>query len=197
MKALEHWVNASSISTTMPSRGTLPLWTLGARSTASSVSHARPFTRKVSVTPGRKNSKPTWGLARMFLKASARRLPGRSGMRSVRMSRIRTKPEGSPRGVTSQFPLTSEVARHTNGDRSMNWRVRSLSAPTTLARTRGSGSPIISRSSTSVVSLPIPVRLRSSGGGVWEGIDATLRVATRPSARWLRGTFVHRTRIAG
>ena len=37
-----------------------------------------------------------------------------------------TKPAGSPRGLTSQVPSAEDVASSMNGDRSMNWRVSSL-----------------------------------------------------------------------
>ena len=77
---------------------------------------ARPFTRSVSPTPGTRNSRPTWGSAGRC-GASRRAVPGRSGSSSVRSSRTRTKPAGSPRGLTSQVPSGAEVARQTKGER--------------------------------------------------------------------------------
>ena len=68
---------------------------------------------------------------------SASRLPGRSGISSVRSSRMRTNPVGSPRGETSTPPPGSFVATQTNGERSTNWRVsafrRSASFDTTTS----------------------------------------------------------------
>ena len=66
---------------------------------------------------------------------SASRFPGRSGRSSVRSSRMRTKPAGSPRGQTSHVPSAADVARQRNGERSTNWRVRSFSRSVTFAWT--------------------------------------------------------------
>ena len=82
---------------------------------------------------------------------SASLLPGRSGMSSVRSSRIRTKPVGSPRGETSTPPPGSFVATHTNGERSTNWRVSSFRLSAIFDTTTAVGAPMISRSSASSV----------------------------------------------
>ena len=60
-----------------------------------------------------------------------------------------TKPAGSPRGETSRPPSGRAVATHTNGERSTNWRVSSLSRPAIFPRTTSVGEPIASRSARS------------------------------------------------
>jgi len=107
----------------MPSFGGLPSTALGASNAASVTSVARPLTRNVSPMPGITNKMPTREFARMLRSVSASRLPGRSGTSNVRSSRIRTKPGGSPRGLTSQVPSRSDVAMHANGASSTNRRV--------------------------------------------------------------------------
>ncbi len=62
-----------------------------------------------------------------------------------------TKPAGSPRGLTSQVPSAEEVASSMNGERSMNWRVSSLTLSLIFDWTTGVVEPITSRSSASVV----------------------------------------------
>ena len=134
--AFEQCVNASSMSTRMPELRHLALD--GATARAASLvgtSVARPFTRSVSPTPGTTNSNPTCGLLRMLRSVSARRLPGRSGTSSVRSSRTRTNPGGSPRGLTSHEPSGAAVATRTKGERSTNCRVSPSSRSLTLART--------------------------------------------------------------
>ena len=91
------------------------------------------------------------GSASRLVSVSAIRLPGRSGMSSVRSSRMRTNPAGSPRGETSRLPSGLAVPTQTNGERSMNWRVRSLSRSEILVTTSAVGSPMISRSCASSV----------------------------------------------
>ena len=120
-----------------------------ASSSGSSTIVARPLTRNVSLTPGTRKSRPTCGFARMFVSVSAMRLPGRSGISSVRSSRIRTNPAGSPRGLTSQRPSGDEVAMQRNGERSIHWRVRSLSRSVIFETTSGCGSPMTARSAAS------------------------------------------------
>ena len=51
---------------------------------------------------------------------------------SVRSSRMRTNPAGSPRGLTSQVPSPAAVARQRNGERSTNRRVTSFSRSLTF-----------------------------------------------------------------
>jgi hypothetical protein len=63
---------------------------------------------------------------------------------------MRTKPGGSPRGLRSQAPVVSLVARQTNGERSMNRRVASFRRSAILAQVSTAGSPISVRSSASV-----------------------------------------------
>jgi len=77
---------------------------------------ARPLTRNVSPTPGIKKSNPIRSSASRFVSVSAMWLPGRSGIGSVRSSRIRTNPAGSPCGETSSPPSGRAVRpAHTPG----------------------------------------------------------------------------------
>ncbi len=90
------------------------------------------------------------GSARRFVSVSARRLPGRSGIRSRRSSRMRTKPAGSPRGETSRPPSGRHVATQANGERSMSCRVRLFRRSATFAAMSAFGEPRIPRGSVSV-----------------------------------------------
>ena len=65
-----------------------------ASSSGSSTIRARPLTRKVSFTPGIRNSSAIRSSSSRFVSVSASLFPGRSGSRSVRSSRMRTKPAG-------------------------------------------------------------------------------------------------------
>ncbi len=150
MNAFEQWVYAASMSTRMPSAGTLPSTAQGSSSARSVTSVARPFTRNVSPTPGMTKSRPTRGFTRMLRRLSAMRLPGRSGTSNVVSSRICTKPRGSPRGLTSRLPAASQVARQTSGDPVMNGRVSGFRRSLSLAHTISVGVPMSSRSAASV-----------------------------------------------
>ena len=117
---------------------------------ASSTIRARPLTRNVSLTPGIRKSSAIRSSSSRFVSVSASLFPGRSGRSSVRSSRIRTKPAGSPRGETSSPPSGRPVATTTNGDRSTNCRVSGLSRSAIFFRTSSVGSPpSTSRSSRS------------------------------------------------
>ena len=80
---------------------------------------ARPLTRNVSPTPGIRKSSAIRGSASRFVSVSAIRLPGRSGRSSVRSSRIRTNPAGSPRGETSS-PPSGVPRRHAHERRALD-----------------------------------------------------------------------------
>src|ERR1019366_9292546 len=88
-------------------RGSLPLTAKLCISSGSTEMAARPFTRKVSPTPGIRNSSAMRGSRMMLRKPSMRLLPGRAGMASVFSSRMRTKPCASPLGEQS-----SPAGRH-------------------------------------------------------------------------------------
>ena len=133
----------------MPSFGTLPSTSLGASSSGSSTIVPRPLTRKVSLTPGMRKSSAIRSSESRFVSVSAIRFPGRSGIRSVRSSMMRTKPAGSPRGETSRPPSSRAVATQRNGDRSMNCRVRSFRPVAIFETTSAAGEPRISRRSAS------------------------------------------------
>ena len=112
---------------------------------------------------------------------SASRLPGRSGISSVRSSRIRTKPVGSPRGETSTPPPGSFVATQTNGERSTNWRVSSFRRSAIFDATTAVGAPMISRSSASSVMARgdgIGARLASDGSGPCRTVLTVVRDET-------------------
>ena len=100
------------------------------------------------------------GSARRLVSVSASRFPGRSGIRSRRSSRIRTKPAGSPRGEMSRPPSGRDVATQTNGERSTNWRVRSFRRSATFAATSALGPPMISRRRSSLLTVDIVLMLR-------------------------------------
>ena len=149
INAFAHCVYASSIVMRMPSFGGLPSTVLASSSSGSSTTVARPLTRNVSPMPGIRKSRPMRSSSKRLVSVSAIRLPGRSGISSVRSSRIRTKPAGSPRGETSSPPSGRAVATQTNGERSMNCWVRSFSRSAIFATTRSVGVPMTSRRAAS------------------------------------------------
>ena len=109
--------------------------------------------RSVSFRPGISEMIPTCGLARMFRYPSARLLPGRSAITTVRGSSTWMRcPAGSPLGDASQFPSASDVASTQNGDAFSHSICSGCSAGRSLVTARPAGNPpSTSRSSASVV----------------------------------------------
>ena len=116
ISALAQCRYAASTLTRITSLGTRLASAQKAKVASSVVSAARPFTRKVSSTPGTKNSSPTWPFCTMFSSVSSRLLPGESAMSRVPASSTFTKPGAPPRGEASIAPSGLELATTTSGD---------------------------------------------------------------------------------
>ncbi len=130
---MPQWKNTSSMSISSAGPRRLAADFGAARAASASVSRrAVPFTRRVSSMPGTKKIRPTPGALTILPKLSTRLLPGRSGSSSVRSSRMRTKPGGSPRGLASTRPSASAVARTRKGESSMKRRQCRSSRGSTL-----------------------------------------------------------------
>ena len=117
-KAFGHWKYTRSTCTTITDRGSFPCAGNRSSSVGSMEISARPFTLRVSPTPGIRNSRAMRGSAIRLLRLSARLLPRRSGISSVRSSCTTTNPAGSPRGETSS-PSGPLVAITMNGEASI------------------------------------------------------------------------------
>src|SRR5580704_2773083 len=82
-------MNASSTVTTSSSSGTRPATANRSRSHPSRAMRAVPLTLSVSPFPGTRKIRPTRGCCNTLRNVSARRLPGRSGIATVRWSSTR------------------------------------------------------------------------------------------------------------
>ena len=122
IRAFGQWRYASSMWTTIIDVGALSRNVDGASRAGSTEISARPLTRRVSSTPGMKKMSPICGFVSRLLIVSSRLFPIRSGMPSVRSSRMRTKPGSSPFGELSAYPSGLDVAMQRNGERSMKAR---------------------------------------------------------------------------
>src|SRR5229473_3199702 len=100
---------------------------------------ARPLTRNVSLTPGRRKRRPMPGLSMMLRRLSVRLLPSRSGTRMVLSSRMATKPGASPRGEQSPRPSAPQVAMTKKGERAIKLRQCSSSFVSSFCSDRGLG----------------------------------------------------------
>ena len=143
----------SGISMITASTGRWPRTTSSEKNGASRTSRARPLMRSVSLRPGISAMSPTCGLDRMLRYPSARLLPGRSAMATVRGSSTwMSCPAGSPLGEASQLPSASDVARTQNGDVRSHSICSGCSAGRSLVADLPDGNPpSVSRSSSSEV----------------------------------------------
>ena len=138
--ARAHWKYTVSTAMRITHLGGWPPTTKRSISAGAVVMLARPFTRKVSPTPGIRNSSATRGSATMLRRLSTRLLPRRSGSSRVRSSSTCTKPGGSPRGEASS-PPGPVVASTAKGDASIMARYEGCTYGTSLLSEASPGVP--------------------------------------------------------